>query len=834
MKQPAVKLLRYSRHRADAAAVLALFVLAAVAGWNPIFANGGTVVGMDAATQYYPWYAHLGERLRAGDVPGWNPYQFSGAPFAADPLSGWAYLPAMLLFTALPPVIAMQAYLFVHPLLASLFAYALARSLNIKTAGALLAAIAYGYGSYLYVQNSCCFAYVSVAVWLPLALLGVEKAIRSTSWTGRGLWWGVSGVAISQLMASWLGQGSYYALLALGGFVAYRTLFSAPDDTVHGLRGRFARLALHGGAILFLGFGLAAAGVLPRLEYNALSNLAGGYPGEGSANRLGLSAGLDEGWTTGDWRRLLEPGLFYVGAPVLALALAAPFVARGRSGGRFCVPYFGALSVSALILSGQSGTPLHALLYLLPYFDRLHPHGPQRAMLVFYLGVALLAGATLSALLERSPTGNRILLAALPALAALPLITGGTSVELNPEAGPWEAPVPLLLRLGIPLPPGPLLALALMCALAATVALLPARGGRLAVMRGGVALLVALVVSVDLLAGGAAAISSHADSTGGTKLTRLDLATYHEPTATARFLQSRNAVEGPSRYLGYHQRVADDKSTIPYTVRFTDPDALALEANNRATLAGLESVQGYNAVQPARYAAYLRALNTRPQNYHDADVFEEGLGSPLLDLLGVRHIVVPAEIPAGENPFGLARLKREYPVVYRDEKVEILQNPEALPRAWIVHSVRRANAREALELLSSGAVDPRRTALLEGGPPPRLEEPRDPTADRAWITSREPDSLSLQTATDAPGLLVLSEVKYPAWKAYVDGGPAPLRAADGLLRAVPIPAGEHTVELRYESGTLRWGIAISLTTAAALLTLAAFTFIQRRRRSAKG
>jgi hypothetical protein len=96
--------------------------------------------------------------------------------------------------------------------------------------GALLAAVAYGYSGFLYLSNTCCFAYPGVMSWLPLTILGAELAIRSSSWLNRCLWWGVSGLALSQILASWLGQGSYYALLALGGYIVYRTLLSPPDD----------------------------------------------------------------------------------------------------------------------------------------------------------------------------------------------------------------------------------------------------------------------------------------------------------------------------------------------------------------------------------------------------------------------------------------------------------------------------------------------------------------------------------------------------------------------------------------------------------------------------
>ena len=72
--------------RADLIALVSIFVLTVVAGWDLI--SGGIVVSKDPITQYYPWYSHLGERLRSGDIPAWNPSQFSGAPFAGDPLSG--------------------------------------------------------------------------------------------------------------------------------------------------------------------------------------------------------------------------------------------------------------------------------------------------------------------------------------------------------------------------------------------------------------------------------------------------------------------------------------------------------------------------------------------------------------------------------------------------------------------------------------------------------------------------------------------------------------------------------------------------------------------------
>ena len=107
--------------------------------------------------------------------------------------------------------------------------------------------------------------------------------------------------------------------------------------------------------------------------------------------------------------------------------------------------------------------------------------------------------------------------------------------------------------------------------------------------------------------------------------------------------------------------------------------------------------------------------------------------------------------------------------------VDVLENRDALPRAWIVHSAKRVSQAPTLQLLNSGDVNPRLTALIERQPPD-LSNPEDASNDRALIKTHEVDRICLQTSSAAPGLLVLSEAYYPAWKAHVDGRP---RAASG-------------------------------------------------------
>jgi hypothetical protein len=630
------------------------------------------------------------------------------------------YVPAMAAFALLPLEAAARSYVFFHAVLAGLSTYALARALGLSSQAGALAAMAYTGSGFFAGHNVCCWAYAGVAAWLPLMLFGAERAIRAPGWRTRGLWWGVSGLAVSQILGVWIGQGAYYALLVLGSYVAYRTLL-----TPCRLLTRVRSLAVNGGGVLLFGFALGAAGVLPRVEYNLLSNLPGGYPEAATPMRAWTDWDILDNW----YHRLWQPGFSYAGWSVLGLAVAAPILAR-----RCCaVPYFAGLSVAVLILARYEPTPLHALFALLPGFERIHARSPERALIVFYLGPAMLAGATAT----------------------------------------W-----LQARLRLP-----------------------------------IIVVVLALVAVELQQAWTAQRAESLAGAGDYQFERVDLAAYYAPTGVARFLQTRSQTE-QFRYFGYAQHILG--GPIPYTLRWADPSIIALEVNNRALVSGLDDVQGYNPIHLARYDDYMAALNVHSQNYHHTDVLDTGLDSPLLDLLNTRYIVVPAHTAQDQLA---PRFQRTLQTVYEDDTVRVLENPGALPRAWLVHSAEQVPPGQALEALATSTIDPSRVVLLEEAPPP-LTPSADSAQDTVQVTTFEANRITLRTNSVRDGLVVLSEVSYPAWHAYVDGQPAPVYVADHVLRAVAVPAGEHSLEMRYESAALSVGLVISLAAAAVLLGLA--------------
>lgn len=68
----------------------------------------------------------------------------------------------------------------------------------------------------------------------------------------------------------------------------------------------------------------------------------------------------------------------------------------------------------------------------------------------------------------------------------------------------------------------------------------------------------------------------------------------------------------------------------------------------------------------------------------------------------------------------------------------------------------------------------------------------------------------IKISAEGPGRLVVSDISYPGWQVRVDSQPADIIIAHGILRAVELPGGSHSVEFSFAPKTVYAGLAISL------------------------
>jgi len=807
--------------RRDIMALLILLAVTVVVAWNRLTFDAW-LGRLDLMTFFLPWYDFLGQRLRALDVPGWNPHLFSGAPFAGDPESGWMYAPAMLLFTLfVNATTAFKGMVTLHLLIAGFSTYALARVLGMGPLASLTAATAYIVGPFLHWTTHCCLIFSQFSAWIPLSLLGVELALRAQRWPDRVAPWFLSGFAISQMLAGWIGEGWLYAFILPAAYTVYRALISPPAGAPpRALQQRLITGAITGVAVLVLGSALGAAGMLPRYFVNAETNLAGG-----DYSQLGDAGILNPPWqfdyllaqTIGSGAGYHFRAAAFGGAVTILFLLAIPLARQ-----RYAVPFFAALTLTAMILTLDT-TPLHLIFYLIPRFRDFHDHDAWRTMSLAAIGPAILSGAVVESLPRWR--GRLRILPVVAAALVLYLLTALWLTGRGYFVG-WPAIVAALL----------------VALLVSSYVAWPDEANQPSPDAAARFLPGLLLVTVLFFPTGLELTRTwfgwQWDGIIGRHLARdpavsealaVEVSTT-DPGGAGEFLRQEMAASGPFRYAGYSGFAypGDEARQGSYMGRRLEPAIQAILVNGRAIFLELDDIQGYNPLQLSRYVEFMTALNSAEQDYHTAFLMPTGIESPLLDLLAVRYILVDASLPHFRPDVEAIRYNgRE---VFRTPEVIVYERVSEPPFAWIVHDVRQVPPEESLLLLSSQAVDPYQTALVEELPP-QLNLAPSAASETTDIVRADPDSLTLQTRSDAPGFLVLSQVFASGWTAYVDGVATPVVPTFHALQGIALPAGEHTVEFVYDPLPLRVGLLVSdLAFASLLVSFALAGWRAHRRR----
>ncbi len=145
-----------------------------------------------------------------------------------------------------------------------------------------------------------------------------------------------------------------------------------------------------------------------------------------------------------------------------------------------------------------------------------------------------------------------------------------------------------------------------------------------------------------------------------------------------------------------------------------------------------------------------------------------------------------------------------FPAGQQRQTVPIL-NPHAYGNAWFVNKVQYVNnANEEIDALDSiiptetAVVDARFKDVLKGA----TESYKD-SLSSIRLTSYAPNRLTYETNNAQDGIAVFSEIYYPdGWHVTIDGQPAELARADYILRTMYVPAGQHTIEMRFDPPSL--------------------------------
>ena len=261
--------------------------------------------------------------------------------------------------------------------------------------------------------------------------------------------------------------------------------------------------------------------------------------------------------------------------------------------------------------------------------------------------------------------------------------------------------------------------------------------------------------------------------------------------AVLAVIVAADLIDVDTRYLSHDSFVAERTAKIFPTeadkliMQYKDPSYrvfnLTVSPFNDATTSYFHrSVGGYHGAKLSRYQDII-------------DRYLSQLNEGVMDMLNVRYIISE---PTAKG---------------------IVTRPTANGAAWFVESVARASTPQ-LEIELLGKVDTKREAVMSDE---FLPENFNLAGGTISLEEYRPNYQRYKYSADGKALAVFSEIfTRTGWTATVDGEPVrPLRT-DYILRALELPAGEHTIEWRYRAPN--WALVDGLTMAFSVVVLIGF------------
>ncbi|MDP7277007.1 MAG: hypothetical protein QF363_16130 [Planctomycetaceae bacterium] len=274
---------------------------------------------------------------------------------------------------------------------------------------------------------------------------------------------------------------------------------------------------------------------------------------------------------------------------------------------------------------------------------------------------------------------------------------------------------------------------------------------------------------------------------------------------------------------------------------------------NRFAIDRFQTPGGAEDLIPRRYSSFLFAISGQSPFLQHVFAFGPDTPRPVkrqfLDLLGVRYYVCPrgAHQSYAADLAGDRQVKQGV-FSYRGVDYDLFENVTARQRVVIVHRWRKVESLESLEAAAASEQqllvaleELLRPLIVEGfaggtfvevdlpqpGIPAGGSAPED-VSESVKLVERRAHRVTVQVKLARAGLVVFSDTWTPDWKATIDGRSETVVPANLFMRAVPCPAGEHTISVYYESESFGRGSIVSLGSLALCLALFLVGPLRRR------
>ena len=216
-------------------------------------------------------------------------------------------------------------------------------------------------------------------------------------------------------------------------------------------------------------------------------------------------------------------------------------------------------------------------------------------------------------------------------------------------------------------------------------------------------------------------------------------------------------------------------------------------------------------------AADVQILKDTAQNYRVLDIpgmtaarssyFHKTIGGYHAAKLTRYNDLLEHQI-AKNNMAVLNMLNAKYVIMQGDT---VVQNPDAMGNAWFVDHIRYVSDANT-EMKALDSLDPRQMAVADRQFEKVLKTSAPAAAgDTIFETTYAPNRLTYHSRLSRPRIAVFSEIYFPwGWQATVDGKPVEIGRVNYVLRALNLPAGNHTVTFEFKPQSVERAESISV------------------------
>lgn len=753
-------------------------IIAPILLFSPLIFTGKALFWGTPSLQFVPWWAFAWETLLDGHLPLWNPLVGMGAPLIANYQSALFYPPYWLYFLSyviggLGLMAWAQSLLVVlHLIWAGLGMARLTRNLGLSTLAQTVCGLAFSLSGYLVAR--AWFASINAAVaWLPWVILFTGKAVRSGNKKDRLR---LSVVIGLQLLAGHA-QTTWYTLVLAALWAGYWRWQVQRTQT--NLIKRVINLLLvevRYGLTVLGGVALSAVQLLPTAVYLMQSQRASAVEMEFALNYsfwpwrlIGLLAPDFFGspvrgdfWGYGNyWEDALYIGMLPV-LLVIGVLVRNLFTRKsGRidsqptkeiSNRRSLIWFLFTITGMAFLLALGKNTPIFPWLYRhVPTFDMFQ--APTRISIWMVFSLTLLAGLGVDA--WRPPRDRGLYWTRLGTAGAFAVTLGAGLAYFG-----MGDVSPSFIRAT---------ALAGLWGLGAGILSLTMpqveRKDRLHLWSSGVI----LWVMADLIVAGWGLNPG------------IEIGFYtHKAQSTPELV----SMPGNGRlYLD-----PDDEENLKYE-RFlsfesfdTDIDwreMRSVQLANLNMLEGIPAVNNFDPFVPGRYRIWMDALS---------DLDDDQL-SKALDLMGVGVL----QIQDPDSEFGVRFEPRAGSNRIR----------------WVPCAVYLADEETVWEQVFDEQYNPQSQIVIEHDDPAQIADCSNADGQVSLI-DENPNQLVIDVDSTTSGWVMISDVWYPGWRAWIDGERTSVLRADYLFRAVANPSGSRRIVMAYQPVEFYLGAALSI------------------------